>query len=409
MARLAQFLVGLLVLLGAVSVLVWAFWRALKSSAEPTQLLLRWLLTAGLLVAAYFIINPMMGDPLGQIAGVLTGAVFGLAIGAIWARALGEIVAKPFGMLYDGGDTPPDPEPFYSIAIAKRKQGRFHEALYDIQEQLARFPLDVTGQMLMAEIQAENLHDLAAAQLTVERFCQQPGHAPKNIAYALSTLADWQMKFAQDTDAARRALERIRELLPDTEEAQLAAQRLAHLAATGHLLASHDRAPIHVKEGAKDIGLMMVSSHLQRTEPDPAAQAAELVRHLEQHPLDGEAREKLALIYADHYQRLDLATDQLEQLVQQPHQPTKSVAGWLNLLADLHLKHAGDYDRAKAALERIVAFDPDAAAAEQARQRIAHLRLELKKNEKTQTLKLGTYEKDLGLKQAPPGDSNERQ
>src|SRR5690348_18087515 len=55
--------------------------------------------------------------------------------------------------------------------------------------------------------------------------------------------------------------------------------------------------------------------------------------HLEQHPLDTEAREKLAVIYADHYHRLDMATDELEQLIQQPNQPSRLVVRWLNLLA----------------------------------------------------------------------------
>ena len=38
------------------------------------------------------------------------------------------------------------------IAEAKRKKGQFHEAVFEIQRQLQKFPNDVTGQMLLAGI-----------------------------------------------------------------------------------------------------------------------------------------------------------------------------------------------------------------------------------------------------------------
>ena len=58
---------------------------------------------------------------------------------------------------------------------------------------------------------------------------------------------------------------------------------------------------------------------------DPGEAAAAYVRHLEQHPLDMEAREKLAVLYAGHFKRLDLAASELEQMIAQPNQPPKLV------------------------------------------------------------------------------------
>src|SRR5687768_17816886 len=49
------------------------------------------------------------------------------------------------------------------------------------------------------------------------------------FAYTLNTLADWQLKYGQDIEAARQSLERIVARYPGTEEAQVAAQRIAHL------------------------------------------------------------------------------------------------------------------------------------------------------------------------------------
>ena len=122
------------------------------------------------------------------------------------------------------------------------------------------------------------------------------------------------------------------------------------------------------------------------------------MKHLAEHPQDSEAREKLALIYAHHYQRLDLAADQLEQLIQQPNQPAKQVVHWLNLLADLQLKYASDLVAARQALQRIIDQYPGLAAAENAQRRMDILKLELKGKEKGQAVALGSYEQNIGLK-----------
>jgi tetratricopeptide (TPR) repeat protein len=251
---------------------------------------------------------------------------------------------------------------------------------------------------MLAEIQAGHLNDLSGARTTIERFCNQPGHAPQSIAAALNQMADWHLKYGQDLEAARQSLEEIIERLPESEQSQLAAQRIAHLGSTEHLLAPHDRAAVQMRAGVQNVGLLKDSSVLKKPEEDLAATAAAYVKQLEEHPLDSDAREKLALIYAGHYQRLDLAADQLEQLIAQPHQPAKQVAHWLNLLADLRIKAGQDYESARETLQRVVDLFPDLAVGGQARQRLAHLKLELRANEKSQAVKLGSYEQNIGLK-----------
>ena len=109
-------------------------------------------------------------------------------------------------------------------------------------------------------------------------------------------------------------------------------------------------------------------------------------------------REKLAVLYAEHYQRLDLATDQLEQLILLPNQPAKQIGHWLNLLADLQIKHAHDLTAAQQTLQRIIDQYPDWAAAHNAQRRLDILKLELKGKGKRQPIKLGAYEQNIGLK-----------
>jgi hypothetical protein len=109
-------------------------------------------------------------------------------------------------------------------------------------------------------------------------------------------------------------------------------------------------------------------------------------------------REKLATIYAERYERLDLAADQLNQLVESPNHPPKEIARWLNLLADLQIKFGADYEVIRETLQRIIDRFPGLAPAELAQQRIEHLKLELKGKERGHVVKLGTYEQNIGLK-----------
>ncbi len=156
--------------------------------------------------------------------------------------------------------------------------------------------------------------------------------------------------------------------------------------------------PATTNRSVFDILLSLGSQHLTPTSRDPAEVAGEYVRHLEQHPQDTEAREKLAVIYADHFQRLDLAADQLQQLIDQPNQPARQVIHWLNLLADLQIRHGAGYDPAWQTLAQIIERYPNQAAATVARNRMDLLKLELKAKSVTSSVKLGDYEQNIGLK-----------
>jgi hypothetical protein len=234
--------------------------------------------------------------------------------------------------------------------------------------------------------------------VTIQKLYQQPGHAPRNIAFALNTLADWHLKYAVDRDAAQADLRKVVELLPNSEFALLAEQRIGHLASIAYMLSTREHAPIPLPKGVENVGLLQSAAHLAPPDADPAARAQELVRHLQDHPQDSEAREKLAVIYADHFQRLDLAADQLQQLIDQPNQPSKNVIRWLNLLADLQIRHGAGYDAVAVTLSQIIERYPNQAVASIARNRLDLLKLELKSKEAGTAVKLGTYEQNIGLK-----------
>ncbi len=394
---------GTVLLVIAVGFIGWVFIRCLKRSDDPARLIFKWIVTVPVVWFLIWRVGPFATSSQGgAFIGVPAAAAIGVLLAAIWRHNIANLVAKPFASLYDGGSEEPVPHPAYSVAQSRQKQGKYLEAIAAIRQQLDRFPTYVEGQMLLAQIEAEDLKDLPAAELTLERFCAQPGHAPQNIVFALYSLADWHLQITQDREAARRHLEKIIERFPESEFALGAAHRIAHLGSPEMLLASHEQKKFIVVEGAKNLGLLRDWGPMKPAEASPEQVAADYVKHLEQHPLDTEAREKLAIIYADHYGRLDMATGELEQLIRQPNQPGKLVVHWLNLLADLQIRHGVAYEAVQQTLQQIVDRAPDGAAAEIARHRLALLKLEMKSKDQSQAVKLGTYEQNIGLKCGSP-------
>ena len=386
--------VALLILAGAgiLGLIFYTFVRSFRRSEDPARLMVKWIVTLLMAGGLFWLAKGGVNSYGGAFAVPMACVFVGVILSVIWAPALGQIVSGMITGGLDGGNEELDAAPLYSTAEALRKRGKHRESIYAIQEQLRKFPNDFTGQMMLAEIQAEDLSDLQAAETTVHRFCAQPKHSPANIAFALNSLADWQMKFAQDRDAALRALEKIIELLPDSEFDRTAANRIAHLATTEQLVKAREPATVKMKPGVEYLGLLKSQEHLLPKVKGLRQEATELVAQLDAHPLDHEARERLAVIYAREYGRLDFARDQIEQLVALPGESPKHVARWLNLLADLHIEMTGKPELAEATLRRIVDLFPNQSQSQMALDRITSLGLELKRFETTSVVKFSPSE-----------------
>jgi hypothetical protein len=89
-------------------------------------------------------------------------------------------------------------------------------------------------------------------------------------------------------------------------------------------------------------------------------------------------------------------------LINEPKQPAKRVAHWLNLLANLQIQNGADYETVRETLQKIVDLFPDLPAGEIAQSRLGRLKLEFKGKEETPGKKLGVYEQNLGLKYGSP-------
>jgi len=333
---------------------------------------------------------------------VISVAFCAVILAPIWTPHLCNLLVNPITNLFDGGNVPPEEKPLYSMAIARRKAGHPREAVIAFREQLARFPNDSEGTFLLAATQAEDLGDLPAAAVTLGLFCDS-GAAPKQIAAAFTQLADWHLRLNQDVESACAAWQEIIDRFPGSDLALLAKNRIAHAADSGnHLIASRDAQAIPVPEGIENIGLKAAGS-FQAPEEIPAAQrASAYVKHLADHPNDTEAREKLAVIYATEFHRLDMATMELRQLIEEPNHSPKETCRWLNLLATLQISAGADESIVRETLSLIVKSFPKISQAQLAARRIAQLPNEYRQLKQTPSVKLGVYEQNQGLNRKSP-------
>jgi hypothetical protein len=64
----------------------------------------------------------------------------------------------------------------------------------------------------------------------------------------------------------------------------------------------------------------------------------------------------------------------------------------------LQIRSRATHDTIRNTLQRIIDCDPAVAAAELARHRLDRLRLEMKAKARSEAVKLGSYEQNIGLK-----------
>ena len=397
MSQTALTVLNIILSLMGLAFLVWLSVRTLRRTGDPVKLILKWVFTLPFVAFCLFYARFM--GPFGPFLIVFMAIVMSF----MWTPHISELLFSPLTNLFDGGHEEPEKKPYYSAVMAKRNRGRPLEALVAVREQLAKFPHDFEGILLLANIQAEDLNDLPGAEITLNNFCNSANAPDRQVVAAFTQLADWHLKKTVDMDAARAALQKIVARFPDTEISLRAEQRLAHLGETEKIiLGQHDRQAMAVPEGVQNIGLLDSTEFLRPKEIEPGKLAAIHVKHLEQHPHDSEVREKLAMIYARDFKRLDLATMELAQLINEPRHSPKQIAGWLNLLANFQVELGAEVADVTATLAKIVEQFPDSPQAEVAQRRLARINLEFKGKEKTPGVKLGVYEQNIGLKYGLP-------
>ena len=386
--------------------LLYFIWKQIKNpNNDPVKVIVRWVIT---LMAVFFVFYgpAQSGGGIGLIFVLLLMIPCLVLIGLMWAPAIGNWVASPITNAMTGDSRESYNKPEYGIAIARRKRGRYVEAIEAIDVQLAKYPGNLDGLMLKATIEAENLGDLSAAAATIQETLSDQGQLNYRLPVALNKMAEWQLTIAGDSDAARRTLQQIRTAQPNSQAAQLAAQRLASLDSSEE----SESAVVDFNESYQKL----VEESAQKddfTSPLELPKAIELnqqqvhekafqtcLSRVETHPDSINNREELAALYLGEGKEPAMALKQYEYLLALPGTTIHQKTAWLNKIADIQLKSGESYETISSTLEQIIALDPRAAPAARAQQRISYLPIELRSaNRKTKRLKLGSYDDELGL------------
>src|SRR5437879_658232 len=82
----------------------WVMFLVLKRSEDPVRLIVKWVVTA---LIIWFMVS---------FGSIFLALFCGLVLTIIWRHSIGSVIASPFASIYDGGSTPPDPHPAYSVA-----------------------------------------------------------------------------------------------------------------------------------------------------------------------------------------------------------------------------------------------------------------------------------------------------
>ena len=304
-------------------------------------------------------------------AGLLLPAAAVVLIGGWPALGLAAtVILLPIAAYSPDLLTAPKRPPMYGRAIAKMKFGKYAEAEWEVLRELEIREDDFEGWMMMADLYANHFHDLAEAEQTILEICDQPKVTLPQVAIALNRLADWQLKLAGDPGAAGRALQMLCDRCRGTHLAHMAQLRISQLPAT--------REEFRAEQAVQAIPMPALGDQFDQSPPPESAldrrKAATLANHcvakLTRNPDDAPAREKLARLFAEHLDRVDLGLEQLRLLLEMPGQPESLRAEWLGLMAAWHLKYRHDEPAARGILERVLRDFPHSPQALAARRRL---------------------------------------
>jgi hypothetical protein len=252
------------------------------------------------------------------------------------------------------------PVPAYSRALAKIKFGKYQEAEWEVIRELERFEDDFEGWMMLAELYANQFHDLVSAEETVLDLLAQPNVNVVQSAIALHRLADWHLKLAQDPDGARWALEQISARAPGSHLDKMARLRIGQLPSSKREMIEQAKGktiPLPPAAAPGDVAAPPLESGLPREEA--LARANQCVENLRRDPNDVPAREELARLFMHGLGQLAQAVEQMELLVGMPDQPAEKVVEWLGLMAVWHLKFGGDAKASGQIMGRLVESFPN--------------------------------------------------
>lgn len=231
MELIPEQLQGLILFTAALLTLGLLSFRALKRRHDsPGRLVAKWAVTGAIGYGYFFHLKTMSGEG-GRSAlfAVMIATVAGAALAIMWVPAILNFITAPIMDWFAGGWFADDSKPYYAFAKGLRKRGKPESALEEIDRQLEKFPDDIEGRLLKAEIQAEDLQEVHIAARLLDEVVEFDEEDRKVAPMALKKLADWRLRIEGSPERAEAALQRLIGLFPESRIADEATRLIRRI------------------------------------------------------------------------------------------------------------------------------------------------------------------------------------
>lgn len=275
--------------------------------------------------------------------------------------------------------------PIYSRAIAAMHFDKYDEAEQAVLDELQTCEDDFDGWLLLAELYANHFNDLPGAQSLIRETCAHPDVTPSQFAVACHRLADWQLKFAQDPDAARAALVEICRRYPRSHLDRMARLRIDQLPATREEWLARQRVKTIRMPSLRGSSAASAAAPAPVSRQEAFVRSQQCVESLTGNPDNVPAREELARLWAEELGQIELGVEQLEWLLAMRGTTPAQAAGWLGLMASWHLRFPPNLPAAREVMQRLLRRYPQSPQALAARRRLAFMDLEAKMRQSAET------------------------
>ena len=264
----------------------------------------------------------------------------------------------------------PPPTPMYGAAQGKINFGKYEDAEIEVINQLEKKDNDFNGWMLLAELYATKYRRLDDAAKVVVDICRDPTVSEVQASVACNKLADWQLEIGSNPQAARAALNLLIQRAPGSHVAHMAEMRLKQMPRT--------RDDLLDRRKPKSIRLPALRDEFSASGGDGAAmakyeaskEANRLSDRLRDNPNDFEARERLAILLAEHLGQVNLGIEQLRLMINMPEMMGEPAAKYLAQVATWERHLNKNEQKFRALLNEIIQVYPNTTHAISARRQL---------------------------------------
>jgi hypothetical protein len=264
----------------------------------------------------------------------------------------------------------PPPVPMYGAAQGKINFGKYEDAEVEVIHQLEKKDNDFNGWMLLAELYATKYRRLDDAAQVIVDLCRDPAITEVEASVACNKLADWQLEIGGNPSAARAALDLLIQRAPHSHVARMAEMRLKQMPRTREDLLDR-RKPKSIRLPALRENAEIFSGEYATINKHEASQEANrLSDRLRDNPNDFGARERLAILLAEHLGQVNVGIEQLRLMINMPEMMGERAAKFLAQIATWERHLNKNEQKFQTLLNEIIRVYPNTTQAYSARRQL---------------------------------------